>query len=175
MSRKMNLVFALGALMIMSGFAIGQTAKKGLPITEQTMQARPPRGGFGDPCSPSFPGTVFVPCNTAIGSLVWNDARHKYDVRLDETVLKQAYASGVERARQAEKTAGRVPPPIPEFRSWLEMLRDTFGQLVGAPCGDPTGQTGGDPLAMKPPSFTGGVGYDGGWTFNAGFTWQLGK
>lgn len=154
MSRKMNMAFARCALMIMSGLAMGQTAGRSIPLTGQIVEGRiGPRTGLpSDPCSPVFPGTVYIPCNPLVGSMVWNDARGRYDVRLDDASLKQAYAQVVQQTPAQSAISRRLAPP--EYDPWVKAVRDMFEQVASQAlsAGSPQNPTlGYDGTAMKLP------------------------
>jgi hypothetical protein len=97
---------AFALLMMTSSFLMAQESAQRQAAQERSLEAsqRPPINP-GDPCSPWFTGTVFVPCNTTIGSATWNPATKNYEVRLDKKQIEQAYAYS------KEGRAASVPPP----------------------------------------------------------------
>ena len=125
MLRKLNFALAIMALLVTGGLAAGQSRQNGAaPATLADHRVKPGT----DPCGPWFVGTVFVPCNTRVGTLNWNQGTRQYDISLDEKLTQQAYAQYVEKSRQAENPKARVSPP-PDYARFLDSLRDLFSQL----------------------------------------------
>jgi hypothetical protein len=125
MLRKLNFAIAMMAVLVAGGLAAGQSRQNGAaPASLSDHRIKPGT----DPCGPWFVGTVFVPCNTKVGTLNWNQSKRQYDISFDETLTQQAYAQYVEKYRQAQNPKGRVSPP-PDYGRFLDALRDLFSGL----------------------------------------------
>ena len=125
MLRRMNLALAILAMLMTAGLAAAQNKTNGSAEAQTLARVKP---GMGDPCGPWFVGTVFVPCNTRVGALVWNEANARYEVSLDDRLTRQAYDHFVERYRQTRNPAARSVP-APDYSRFLDQLRDLFSGL----------------------------------------------
>ena len=137
--KKLNLALAIVALMTMASFVMGQSAQR----TEIPPVKRPPT----NPCGPWFVGTVFVPCNTTVGDLIWNPKAQKYDIRLNEEQLKQAYDYFVGQASATTRDAEKKTR-VKSFGEWSDEVRRAFQEFVPMIPIPPPDNLG---SAMRPP------------------------
>ncbi len=119
--KKLNLVLAVVALVTMATCVMGQSAQR----AEIPPVRRPPT----DPCSPWFVGTVFVPCNTTVGALVWNPKARKYDVSLNEGQLKQAYEYILGQSSATPRDAVKRTR-VKSFAEWSNEVMKAFQEFV---------------------------------------------
>ena len=119
--KKLNLVLTIAALMTMATCVMGQSAQRAtIPPVK-----RPPT----DPCGPWFVGTVFVPCNTTVGALIWNPKARKYEVSFNEGQLKQAYDYVLGQAT-ATTTDAEKKTRIKGFGEWSDEVRRKFQEFI---------------------------------------------